>query len=214
VEESVSAPIGAEASSGARENVAEPPIVVRLNRAWSRWALAADALLLLASAWFLTSGLQAMRSRGSAGLMLIVIGVVGVAAAAYFARVSLRTLRAPWRLEVSRSHMALYTQAYDLRVPWEQVTGIVVSEVDRRLGCALVFADAAAVAQGAEFHRVPGLRDAVRDAERMRERMEECFSKTGYHLGIRDRALELGPEALAKLLAGARTGELWQERAE
>ena len=183
---------------------------VRKNRAWGWWALAMIGLGLPVSAWFVYLGLRS--SRAGLGWMLMAFGLLGLAAFATYGWMVIRTLRSPWHLAVSPSHLTLSTPAYDLRVPWDRVVGIAVDEVDRRLGCVLVFDDASAVAEGATFRRAPAPPGAVTNAARMRARMEESFRQQGYHLGIPGRILELGPEALAALLARARTGELWQGR--
>jgi hypothetical protein len=44
--------------------------------------------------------------------------------------------------------------------------------------------------------------------------MEENFDRTGYHLAIPGRILEMGPDELAGILVKARTGELWQKEVE
>jgi len=187
-------------------------IVIRKNRRWGIWALAMCALGLPVSAWFLSLGLRS--GRPGLGWTLTAFGLLGLVAFSAYGWMIVRTLRSPWRLELTRSHLALYTPAYDLRVPWEHVAGIAADEVDRRLGCVLVFEDPAAVAEGAVFRRAQAPPGAVTGAARMRARMEETFRQKGYHLGIPGRILELAPEPLAALLARARTGELWQDERE
>jgi hypothetical protein len=184
-------------------------VVVHKNRRWAWWTLGMIALGLPVSAWFLYLGLRP--GRPGVGWALVAFGLLGLVAFGTYGWTVIRTLRSPWRLELAPSHLTLYTPAYDLRVPWERVVGIVVDEVDRRPGCALIFDDAAAVAEGAVFHRASAPPGAVTNAARMRARMEEAFRQQGYHLGIPRLILELGPEALAALLARARTGDLWQE---
>jgi hypothetical protein len=187
-------------------------IVVRNNRLWAWWALAMITAGLFFSGWLLSIGLRP----GRAGLssMTGIMGILGLIAFSFCGWAAVRTLRAPWRLELSRARLTFFTRAYDLSVPWERVSGIAVTEVDRRPGCALVFDDVAAVVEGARFHPARAAQGAVASAPQMRERMEGSFRRAGYHLGIPARVLELGPEPLARLLARARTGELWQEAVE
>jgi hypothetical protein len=187
-------------------------IVIHKNRHWGFWALVLCALGLPVSALFLYLGFRP--GRPGLGWALAAFGLLGLVAFAGYGWMVIRTLRSPWRLELTRSHLALYTPAYDLGVPWEHVAGIAVDEVDRRLGCALVFEDPAAVAEGAVFRRTQAPRGAVTSAARMLARMEGTFRQRGYHLGIPGRILELAPEPLAALLARARTGELWQDGRE
>jgi hypothetical protein len=187
------------------------PVVVRMNRRWARWALVLAALGVAASAFLIFSGLWPGRPNPGTGWLYAASGLVGAAAFIYAGGVAIRALLSPWRLEVSPSHLALLTPAYDLRVPWEQVAGIALANVDRRAGCALVFEDAAVVAAGATFRRPSGQESAVGSAVKMLERMQVTFRDLGYHLGVPERVLELKPEALARLLTQAKTGELWQE---
>jgi hypothetical protein len=189
-------------------------IVIRMNRRWAWWTLGMAVLGVVSSAWLMYTGLRPGRPDPGTGWLLAATSLVGVVAFAYAGWVAVRTIHSPYRLELSPSHLAFFTPAYDLRVPWERVAGIALADVDRRIGCALVFDDVAAVAEGAAFHSASAPKGAVRSAARMQERMEGCFRDTGYHLGIPHRILERGPEALAKLLTQARTGELWQEAAE
>jgi hypothetical protein len=189
-----------------RDKMDNETVVVGKNRRWGWWALGMIALGLPVSALFLYLGIRP----GLPGVSwaLVVFGLLGLLAFAAYGRIIIRTLRSPWRLELTPGHLGLYTPAYDLSVPWVRVVGIAVDEVDRRLGCVLAFDDAAAVAAGAVFHGET-VQGAVTNAGRMRVRMEENFRQRGYHLGIPGRILELGPDALAAMLARARTGELW-----
>jgi len=187
-------------------------IVVRKNRLWGWWALAMIAMGLPFSAWFVYLGLRP--GRGGTGWMLATFGLLGMVAFGAYGRMVIGTLRAPWRLEVSRSYLALFAPGYDLRVSWERVAGIAVAEVNRRLGCVLVFDDVAAVTADAVFHRRQAPAGAVTDAGQMLARMQESFRDRGYHLGIPERVLELKPEALARLLAQAKSGDLWREVVE
>ena len=187
-------------------------VVVRNNRLWAWWALAMIAAGLFFSGWLLSISLRP--GRASLSSMTGIMGILGLIVFSFCGWAAIRTLRAPWRLELSRTQLTFFTRAYDLSVPWERVSGIAVTEVDRRPGCALVFDDVAAAVEGARFHPVRAAQGAVASASQMRDRMEGSFRRAGYHLGIPARVLELGPEPLAKLLARARTGDLWQEAIE
>jgi hypothetical protein len=184
-------------------------VVVGKNWLWGGWVLAMIALALPFSGWFLYLGLAP--GRAGVGWMMVVSGLLGLVAFGGYGITLVRTLRSPWHLALSPSQLVLRTPAYDLCVPWEQVVGIAVDEVEGRPACVLAFDDAAAVAQGATFHRAPAPAGAVTSARRMQARMEDNLARRGYHLGIPGRILELGPEALARLFTQARTGELWQQ---
>ncbi|HNS51020.1 MAG TPA: hypothetical protein PKO09_07540 [Anaerolineae bacterium] len=187
-------------------------IVVRSNRLWGWWALAMIAVGLLFSVWLIS--ISSRPGRAGLSSMTGTMGLLGLLAFAVCGWIVIRALRAPWRLELSRTRLTFFTSGYDLSVPWERVSGIAVAEVDRRPGCALVFDDLAAVVEGVRFHAAGAAHGAVVSAPQMQERMEASFRRAGYHLGIPARVLEMGPVHLAKLLALARTGELWQEAAE
>jgi hypothetical protein len=184
-------------------------LVVGKNRQRAFWALIMIGSALAVSGWFLYIGLGP--GRPGVGWVAALFGLMGLVAFSSYAAMILGTLRSPWNLTITPSHLSLSTETYDLRVPWAQVAGIAVDEVDRRLGCALVFDDVAEVARHSVFRRAPAGPEAVTNAARMQARMEDSFRQRGYHLGIPGRILELGPEALARLLAQARTGELWKE---
>jgi hypothetical protein len=183
-------------------------IVVGKNRQRAIWALVMIALALAVSGWFLYIGLKP--GRAGTGWAAALFGLMGLVAFGSYAAMILRTLRSPWHLTLTPSHLSLSTETYDLKVPWAVVAGIAVDEVDRRPGCVLVFDDVADVVRHSIFRRTPAGSQAVTNAARMQARLEESFRLWGYHLGIPGRILELGPEALAQLLAQARTGELWK----
>jgi hypothetical protein len=142
---------------------------------------------------------------------LVLFGAFGIVAFIISAVRIIRTMRAPWRLELTPHACTLYTPTYDLDLPWDGIAGIAVDEVNRRPGCVLVLEDPAAAAQGARFHRGSNRHDAVTDAATMKIRMETNYDENGYHLAIPGRLLELGPEALAELLTRACKGVLWPE---
>ena len=178
------------------------------NRQRAFWALAMIGLALAVSGWFLYTGLRP--GRPGVGWVAALFGLMGLVAFGGYAAMILRTLRSPWNLTLTPSHLSLSTETYDLTVRWAGVAGIAVDEVDRRLGCVLVFDDVAEVVRHSVFRRAPAGVQAVTSAARMQARLEESFRQRGYHLGIPGRILEVGPEALAQLLAQARTGELWK----
>jgi hypothetical protein len=119
-------------------------------------------------------------------------------------------MRAPWRVELAPSGLGLYTPAYDLELPWDQIAGIAVDVENRRKQCGLVFEDLSVVDR-ARFHSRARRPDAVNSGQAMRSRMEANFQESGYHLIIPGRILETGAEELADLLTQARTGALWPE---
>lgn len=187
-------------------------IVVEKNRKWALWSLVIILGFIPISLWLMTLGLQP--GRPDVGWSLVLFGVLGVVAFGGSAILILRTVRAPWHLEIEPAHLELVTPTYDLVVPWDSVVGIAVDKVNRRPGCVLVFEDVAAVSAGARFHRKSSRPDAVTNARTMQARMEENFDLWGYHFGIPGRILEMGPEELAGLLARARTGKLWEGEAK
>ena len=187
-------------------------VVVHKNRTRAFWSLVIIFFMIPISAWLLFLGLRA--GRLGVGWSLVLFGGLGLVAFTASAVLVIRTLRAPWHLALYPSHLAVHAPAYELEVPWEQIAGIAVDEVARRLGCVLVFEDPAAVANGATYLPMHGRSDAVRDAASMRARMEHNYENWGYHYGFPGRILEVGPEGLAELLASARTGALWQQGEE
>jgi hypothetical protein len=189
------------------------PIIVRKNRQRAFWSLVIVLFCIPVSGWLVIIGLRP--GRPDVSWALVAIGLVGLVAFGVSAVRVLRTMRAPWRLELTPSHLTLFTPTYDLEVPWDLIAGIAVDEVNRRPGCVLVFEDAASVASRATFHQAQtGRPDAVTDVQIMQARMEENFDRTGYHLAIPGRILEMGPDELAGILVKARTGELWQKEVE
>jgi hypothetical protein len=163
------------------------------------------------SAWLVYLGLQP--GRPDVSWSLVLFGALGVFTFSASAVIIVRTMRAPWHMELDPERLALYTPTYDLKIPWDAIAAIAVDEVSRRLGCVLVFEDVTSVVQRARFHHRSARPDAITTMKAMQARMEENFAQLGYHLGIPGRILELGPEELADLLAQARTGDLWVERA-
>ena len=187
-------------------------IVVEKNRKRALWALAIVSFMLPVSIWLLLLGFQPGRPEMSWAMMTF--GAVGLVAFAGSALAIIRTMRAPWRLELSRAHLTIHAPTYDLAIGWDQILGIGVDKVDHRLGCVLAFEEVAAVVQGASFHNRKSRPNAVTSTAAMQARMEENYDQTGYHFGIPGRLLELPAEALAELLSKGRTGKLWQEGEE
>lgn len=185
------------------------PIIVRKNRRRAFWALVIVLFFVPISGLLVYLGAQP--GREDISWAIVAFGALGIVAFGWGAILIVRTMRAPWRLELNRAGLVLYTPAYDLEAPWDSVAGIGVDSVGRKPGCVLVFEDAAAVAQRARFHGRPAGGGAVTDAGTMKARMEQNFEDVGYHLGIPGRILEMNAEDLAGLLARARTGELWEE---
>jgi hypothetical protein len=177
-------------------------IIVEKNRKRALASLIIVVFFVPISAWLVFWGVQPGRPDVSWALALF--GSMGVLAFCASAVLVIRTMRAPWRLEVNPAQLALYTPTYDLKMPWEQIAGIAVDEVNRRLCCVLIFEDVASIALGAEFHSSSSRPDAVTDTGTMQARMEESFDLCGYHLAIPSRILEMGPEELAELLAKAK----------
>jgi hypothetical protein len=186
----------------------EQPIVIHKNRKRAFWSLIIILCMVPVSVAILYLGLQP--GRPDVGWIMVSFGVLGVAIFSASAVLIIRTIRAPWRLELSPQHLVLYAPPYDLVVRWADILGIAVDKVDSRPGCVLVFDDVASVVQGATFHQSKA-RNAVDNAEAMRRQMEENFRISGYHLVIPGRLLEMGPDELAELLAAARMGEQWRE---
>lgn len=184
-------------------------VVIGKNRKRAFWSLAIVSFMLPISVILLILGLQP--GRPDVAWALVLFGILGIAAFMLSAALIIRTMLAPWRLELRPQSMALFAPNYDLRVPWGSIVGIAVNEVNRKPGCVLVLEDPAAVAQAATFRLKDERRNAVTDAAMMQARMEASFDDNGYHLAIPGRLLELGPEALADLLTRARRGVLWQE---
>lgn len=185
------------------------PIIVHKNRRRALWSLIIIVFFVPISAWLVFLGLQP--GRPDISWSMILFGVLGVATFGWSAILIVRTMRAPWRIEVAPERFVLHAPTYDLKVLWDQIAGIAVGEVNRRDGCILVFEDVASVARTATFRLNSKRPDAVTNVATMQARMEENMRLWGYHLGIPGRMLEMGPEELAELLTKARTGKLWQE---
>jgi hypothetical protein len=183
-------------------------IIVEKNRKRAFWALVIVLFMALVSLALILAGVLGAEGILWTPLWLGTVGLLGFGASAGLV---VRTMRAPWHLALDPEGLTLHTQAYRLRVPWENVVAIGVDEVNFREGCVLAFEDPDAVAAGTRFLVRSSRPDVVADAERMRARMEENYDALGYHLGIPGRLLELGPEELAGLLARARSGALWKE---
>lgn len=181
-------------------------ILVEKNRRRAFWALAIIVFMGLVSLALIGAGLLGGEGILWTPLALGVTGILGFGAAAWMI---VGTMRADWHLAVSPTGFRLHTPAYVLDVPWDNVAGIATAEVNHREGCALLFEDPAAVARAARFLVRSDHPEVVASADKMEGRFEENMDKLGYHLGIPGRILELGPEELARLLARARTGELW-----
>jgi hypothetical protein len=183
------------------------PIVVEKNRKRALWSLIIILFFVPISGWLVYLGLQP--GRPDVSWALVLFGVIGLVAFTASALRVIHTMRAPWRLVLSSSQLAIYTPYYDLVIPWQRIVGIAVDEVSRRPGCALIFDDIETTVDGAKFHGQASRPDIVTDARTMQARMKETREISGYHLGIPGRILELGPDELADLLAKARTGDLW-----
>lgn len=183
-------------------------IIVQKNRQRAFWALAIIVFMCLVSLVLILAGVLGGDEVLWVPIWLGTIGLLGFGASALLV---VQTLRSPWHLAVDPAGLRLRTQTYVLEVPWDNVAGIGVNEVNFREGCVLVFEDPAAAAQGARFLVRSSRPDIITDREAMMARMEENHQALGYHLGIPGRILELGPEELARFLARARTGALWQE---
>ena len=183
-------------------------IIVHKNRKRAFWALLIVSFFVPISGWLLYLGLQP--GRPDVAWALVLFGALGLVAFTASTMAIIRTMRSPWHLALSPSHLTLRTRVYDLDVPWDRVIGIKVDGVNNRPGCVLIFDDVAAVAQGATFHGDSAPYDAVTSADQMMARMRENYDGQGYHLGLPGRILEMGADDLAELLTKARTGQLWQ----
>mgnify|MGYP005846263815 CR=1 FL=1 len=184
-------------------------IVIHKNRKRALWALVIIFFMIPVSGWLLVLGLRS--GRPEIGWSMVLFGALGLVVFGGSAVAIIRIMRAPWHLALTPEAFTLCSPTYDLRVPWDRIAGIAVAEVNRRLGCVLVFDDVAAVARSAVFHPNSRRPDAITGAAEMQARMEENLTLWGYHLGLPGRMLEMGPEPLAELLTRARTGELWRK---
>ncbi|MGC9333443.1 MAG: hypothetical protein ACP5JJ_04795 [Anaerolineae bacterium] len=182
-------------------------IVVGKNRKRAFWALLIVGFMTLVSIALLLAGIMGGQEIRWGPIWLGTIGLLGFGVSAALV---IRTMRSPWHLAVSPGSLQIHTQAYVLEIPWKQIAGIAVDEVNFRDGCVLLFEDPAAVVAEARFLVRSNHPDVVTDQETMLARMAENYRDLGYHFGIPGRILELGPEELAQFLAKARTGSLWE----
>lgn len=182
-------------------------LIVGKNRQRGFWALAIVAFMTLVSLVLILAGVL---NQAEVLWTPVWLGTVGLLGFGVSAAMILRTLRSPWHLAVHPGGLRVRTQTYLLEVPWENVAGIGVDEVNFREGCVLVFENPAAAVDGTRFLVRARQPDIITDREAMLARMEENYRVLGYHLGIPGRILEMGPEELAQFLADARTGKLWQ----
>jgi hypothetical protein len=204
--------VGVQGRAGGKgKNVSrsKESIVVRKNRKRAFWSLVIVLFMIPVSAGLLYAGL--LPGRPDLAWALILFGLVGILAFGASAIVIIRTMSAPWHLELSPSHLAVSAPTYSLTVPWDRIAGIAVDDVNQRPGCVLVFDDTVAVTGTAAFRGRSRRSDAVTDAGTMQSRLEANFEQAGYHLGIPGRLLEAGAEELAELLAKGRSGQLWKD---
>ena len=181
----------------------EGSIIVEKNRKRGLAALLIILFFVPISAWLVILGLQP--GRPDVSWALVLFGSLGVLAFCTIGFLVIRTMRAPWHLEINPEHLTLYAPSYDLKVPWEKIAGIAVDEVGQRPCCILLFEDVTSLVQGADFHGKAKRPDAVTGPRMMQARMEENFHLYGYHLAVPGRILEIGPEELAELLAKAKS---------
>lgn len=184
------------------------PIILRKNRKRAAGALLIIVFFVPISGWLVYMGLQP--GRPDVSWALVFFGALGVVSFLVSGVAVIRTMLAPWRLELAPSGLGLYTPAYDLELPWDQIAGIAVDVVKQRMRCGLVLEDLGVV-ERVRFHAQARRPDAVTNAQTMRARMEENFRELGYHLIVPDRILETGAEELAELLTQARSGVLWEK---
>lgn len=182
-------------------------IVVGKNRKRAFWALIIIGFMTMVSIVLMLAGIMGSREIRWGPVWLGTVGLLGFGVSAVLV---IRTMRSPWHLAVSPDSLQIRTQTYVLEVPWEQIAGIAVDEVNFRDGCTLLFEDPAAVVAQARFLVRSNHPDVVTDRETMLARMRQNYRALGYHFGIPGRILELGPEELAQFLAKARTGSLWE----
>jgi hypothetical protein len=182
-------------------------IVVEKNRQRAFWALAIITFMILVS---ITLVLAGALGREEVLWTPIWLGIVGLLGFGVSAALVIQTMRSPWHVAVSPACLKIRTQAYVLEIPWKQIAGIAVDEVNFRDGCVLLFEEPATVAEEVRFLVRSDRPDVVTDQETMLARMRDNYENLGYHFGIPGRILELGPEELAQFLVEARTGLLWQ----
>jgi hypothetical protein len=183
-------------------------LIVGKNRQRALWALVIVAFMSLASLVLILAGVL---NQGEVLWTPVWLGTVGLLGFGASAAMIVQTMRSPWHLAVEPGGLRLRTQTYLLEVPWDNVAGIGVDEVNFREGCVLIFEDPGAAAEGTRFLVRARQPDIITDRAAMLARMEENYRVLGYHLGIPGRILEMGPQELARFLAGARTGSLWQD---
>ena len=182
-------------------------IVIEKNRQRAFWALAIIGFMILVSITLVLAGALGREEVLWTPIWLGTVGLLGFGVSAVLV---IQTMRSPWHVAVSPTCLKIRTQAYVLEIPWTQVAGIAVDEVNFRDGCVLLFEEPAAVAAAARFLVRSDRPDVVTDQETMLVRMRDNYENLGYHFGIPGRVLELGPEELAQFLVKARTGLLWQ----
>jgi hypothetical protein len=187
-------------------------IVVQKNQRRAFWALIIVLFFVPVSGILVYLGSRP--GREDISWAIIAFGLIGLVIFSWSALMIVRTMRSPWRLEVSPEAFVLYTPGYDLEVPWDTVVGIAVDRVSRKPGCVLIFEDVEAVVQRTRFHAKSAGRGAIANAGMMQAQMEANFQQLGYHLGIPGRILEMNADELAGFLAQARTGDLWREEAQ
>ena len=184
--------------------------IVEKNRQRATWALAIVAFMIVVSLVLVVTGFLGADEVLWTPVWLGLIGLIGFGASTVLIG---QTMRSPWHLATRPDGLRLHTPMYVLDVPWQQIVGIGVDEVNFREGVVLVFADPAVVVEGVRFTMRSNRPDMIGDPETMLKRLEENYEALGYHLGIPGRILELGPKELAEFLTRARTGDLWKHEA-
>lgn len=186
-------------------------LIVGKNRQRAFWALVIVAFMILVSLVLILAGVLSRDDILWAPIWLGTVGLLGFGASVV---PIVQTLRSPWHLAVNPGGLRLRTQTYVMEVPWDNVAGIGVDEVNAREGCVLVFEEPSAVAAGTRFLVRTKQPIVITDREAMLARMQENYRVLGYHLGIPGRILEMGPQELAQFLANARAGLLWEDGGE
>jgi len=184
--------------------------IIEKNRQRATWALAIVAFMAVVSLVLVVTGFFGADEVLWTPVWLGAVGLIGFGASA---ALIVQTMRSPWHLAVNRQDLRLHTPMYVLDVPWQQIVGIGVDEVNFREGVVLVFADPAEVVKGVRFTMRSNRPDMISDPQTMLKRMEDNYGSLGYHLGIPGRILEMGPQELAEFLTRARTGDLWKSPA-
>ncbi|MGD8625442.1 MAG: hypothetical protein PVJ34_12950, partial [Anaerolineae bacterium] len=136
-------------------------IVVEKNHRRAFWALVIVGFMALVSLALIVAGL--LGQRGILWLPLW-LGLLGLLCFGASAVLIVRTMRSPWHLAVDPEGLTLHTQAYVMEVPWENVAGIGVDEVNFREGCVLVFESPEEVVTGTRFLVRSSRPDVVADA--------------------------------------------------